>query len=159
MSYLSKTSAWNLWDIYPAVTQRVAKLSCQPSIEDVWYLLQNLGSFNVLLYDRNWNSLSTNKCRGDLFCRGGIINNTPNTGSPFLTYTTSALCCRLCIGSRLCNTQTLPPADLWWWNYEGNTLTPGCADLPEASRALRELVKCKCKLEKNCRALCIYEGY
>ena len=130
MSYLSKTSAWNLWDIYPAVTQRVAKLSCQPSIEDVWYLLQNLGSFNVLLYDRNWNSLSTNKCRGDLFCRGGIINNTPNTGSPFLTYTTSALYCRSCIGSRLCNTSnstTSRPLVVELWRQHTNSWLRGFA--------------------------------
>ena len=66
MSYISKSSALILWDIYHEVTQHFNKLRCQSSLEDVQDVLSYLERYTALLYDINSNSLSTNEC-GDTF--------------------------------------------------------------------------------------------
>ena len=120
LSYVSKTSAWNFSDVYPAITQHVAKLTCQSSLEDV--LLRDLERFTILLYDRNPNSQSTNECRRKLFCQGTMINNITETQAAFSKYILRAFCIAGHVwGQSFATLQTLPPADLWGWKYESNS--------------------------------------
>ena len=45
--------------------------------------------------------------------------------------------------------QVLPPPEVWGWKYDSGKSIPDWTDLPEASSAVRDLIKCRCNPE-NC---------
>ena len=57
-------------------------------------------------------------------------------------------------GQFLMAIQVLPLPEEWGWKYDSGKLIPDGADLPEASSAVRDLVKCRCNPEKGCHGRC-----
>ena len=86
---------------------------------------------------------------------GRMINNIPPTQAALSKHRlwASYNACHVW-GQCFARFQTLTRADLWRWKYENNMLTPDWTDLPEPSRAVWELLKCECKVIKNCRGRC-----
>lgn len=123
MSYVSKSSAGNLWDTYRQITQNFAKLSCQPSLEDVQDVFSYLERFTVLLCDRTSNSLSANECRRNLFTKEGWLLNIPTT--------TAALSKHIMRTSYI--TGYVWSQNFQLFKFYPHTLTPDWTNLPEAS--------------------------
>ncbi len=51
-------------------------------------------------------------------------------------------------GTSLVKMQNPPAVTDWGWKIEDSAIFPVWSDLPEVSKACRELIRCKCK--KNC---------
>ena len=60
-----------------------------------------------------------------------------------------------CWAQALTAKPNLPPPDEWGWK-KSETLNwePVWTILPEASKAIRELIKCGCQVDKGCRGNC-----
>lgn len=63
LSYVTKLSAWKVWELYDDVTSVFIKLRNQPSLIEVKDAMPTLERFTVLLYSRSSNALTTNECR------------------------------------------------------------------------------------------------
>ena len=50
--------------------------------------------------------------------------------------------------------QALPDVEEWGWKLVDGKLVPHWSDLPEATLAIRDLIKCMCKSDKGCRGRC-----
>ena len=79
MSFVSKNTVWKIWNFFDEATPVFMKLSDQPTIEDVKKAMPTINRFTVLLYNKTSNSLTTNKCRRELFCQGREIDKIPPT--------------------------------------------------------------------------------
>ena len=79
MSFVSKNTAWKIWNFVDEATPVFMKLSDQPAIEDVMKAMPTINRFTVLLYNKTFNSLTTNECRRELFCQEREIDKIPPT--------------------------------------------------------------------------------
>ena len=62
---------------YNEVTLYFASLSNQPSLDELRAAVSTLERLTVILYDRTLNSVTTNACTRDLFCKGRLIDKKP----------------------------------------------------------------------------------
>ena len=87
MSFVSKNTAWKIWNFVDEATPVFMKLSDQPTIEDVMKAMPTINRFTVLLYNKTFNSLTTNECRRELFCQEREIDKIPPTEAALQKHT------------------------------------------------------------------------
>ena len=137
--------------LFPEVNTWFAKLSNRPNDDDIVSALPVLERYVVLLYHRTSNCANVNTCRRELLCKGRAIDNIPPTQDALhqhhvkrAAYVAGYIC-----GSSLSPVMDLPTFEGFGWNTNA---TPHWTDLPQASKGLRELVKCNCT--KGCSGNC-----
>ena len=109
----------------------------------------------LLLYHRTSNCLNTNECRKELLCQGRNIDNIPPINAALWKYTLrSSYIAGHVWAQSMIKVQTLPTPEDWRWKFENNKLISHWTDLPEAAVAIRNFIKCACKLEEGCRERC-----
>ena len=151
---VSKATAWKIWNVFPDVNKAFAMLSDRPTENDIAKFMPVLERYVVLLYHRTSNLSDVNSCRRELFCSGRAIDNIPPTREALFQHIKrSAYFGGYVWGSSLSPKMDLPPFKLHGWNTDAS---PYWSDLPEASRGLRELIKCTCT--KGCTGNCKCRG-
>ena len=147
-----KPSAWATWTSFPEVTPTFYELSSAPDdiSEEQLHLLER---FVILMYDKTSNEESVNICRKDLFTRKSRqIENIPPTRNALLQHSKrAALQAGHIWFQSVIRMPELPDPAHWGWMRldENSPWKPFWTDLPEASKACRELIKCQCKT--SCR--------
>ena len=144
LSQVTKLSACKVWELYDDVTSVFIKLRNQSSLSEVKDAMPTLERFTVLLYSRSSNALITNECRWELFSQGKAINNIPPTGAVLWKRAPRSILCRPRVGSVLDGNSSTAIDRGMGWKYDSGKLIPDWTDLPEASSAVRDLIKCKC---------------
>ena len=160
LSQVTKNSAWKLWQVFPAVTEAFTKLSDQPSLDVVNDVFPVIERFTVLLYSRTSNALTTDEARRELFCLGRSVDKIPPTSAALFKHVLRASYIAGYYWSQaLVASQNLPSPEDWGWKDETGAFIPVWTHLPEATAALRDLIKCGCKnniCKGNCK--CIQTG-
>ena len=144
LSQVTKLSACKVWELYDDVTSVFIKLRNQSSLSEVKDAMPTLERFTVLLYSRSSNALITNECRWELFSQGKAINNIPPTGAVLWKRAPRSILCRPRVGSGLDGNSSTAIDRGMGWKYDSGKLIPDWTDLPEASSAVRDLIKCRC---------------
>ena len=144
LSQVTKLSACKVWELYDDVTSVFIKLRNQSSLSEVKDAMPTLERFTVLLYSRSSNALITNECRWELFSQGKAINNIPPTGAVLWKRAPRSTLCRPRVGSVLDGNSSTAIDRGMGWKYDSGKLIPDWTDLPEASSAVRDLIKCRC---------------
>ncbi len=165
-----KKPAWNIWKVYPELTDALLQLSCSPSEipEDV---LHSIERFVILIYDRTNMCTDIKEARRKLFARKSNVKQIPPTKAALEQHVKRAVYQRGHVwGQTLLTTPSLPSPTSWGWTKtEDGLYEPIWTMLPEASKACYELLSCKCKkdcltrckckkAELECTALCACEG-
>lgn len=154
-SQVSKGSAWKIWDLFDDITPIFEKLSCQPSFTEVEESLPIIERFTVLLYNRTSNCLTTNECRKDLFCKGRSIDSIPPTSAALSKHVLrSSYIAGYVWDQSIIANQVLPDPEEWGWKIVDGSFIPHWSDLPDATVASRQLIKCSCNPEKGCKGRC-----
>lgn len=149
-AHVSKKTAWKVWEVFPSVSEAFASLSNQPTEAAIEEALPILERFVVLLYHRTSNCTSVNECRRELFCNGRACDNIPPTQAALLQHVKRAAFISGHVWAKsLLPMQDLPAFEEWGWKEDGK---PYWTELPEASRGVRQLIKCGCK--KGCKTNC-----
>ena len=127
-----------------------------PTVQDVIDAMPTLERFVVLMYDRTSNCLDVNSCRRELFVKKGRpMDALPPTSAALFQHSLRAAYQAGHVWKQaLVKQQVLPSPENWGWMKEGDGYVPRWTTLQEASRAIRELVRCRCKPEKGCRGRC-----
>ena len=86
-SFVSKNSAWKIWNFFDEATPIFMNFSDQPTIEDVKKAMPSVNRFTVLLYNKASNSLTTNECGRELFYQGREIDEIPPTETALWKHT------------------------------------------------------------------------
>ena len=148
--HVSKATAWKVWNLFPDVNDTFATLSYLPSDTDISDAMPLLERFVVLLYHRAWNCADVNSYRRELFCKGRAIDNIPPTKDALYQHVRRAAYISGYVwGNLLIPMMNLPPFEMHGWKADA---TPHWTNLPQASKGLRELIKCNCK--KGCTGNC-----
>ena len=109
---------------------------------------QLLERFTVIIYCNTSNLVSVNEARRELFSqKNRTIENIPPTQEALLLHTLRAVYqTGIWAASDQCE-QKPPTPEGFGWHFESATCTwhPVWSNLPVASRACSELVKCACK--------------
>ena len=151
-----------VWESFEEITPVFEKLSNRPSLSDVEESLPIIERFTVLLYNKTSNCLTTNECRKDLFCKGRSINSIPPTSAALLKQVMRACFIAGYSWYESINPyQILPSPEDWGWNVRNGSYIPNWTDLPDATIASRQLIKCSCDPEKGCkgRYKCVSSGF
>ena len=99
-----------------------------------------LERYVVLLYHKTPNLSDVNSCRRELFCNGRSIDDIPPTREALLQHIQrSGYFGGYVWGSSLSPKMDLPPFKLHGRNTDASS---HWSELPDASRGLRELIKC-----------------
>ena len=147
--HVSKATAWKVWSLFPLVDESFAKHKNQPTADDT-ESMPLLERFVVLLYHRTSNCIDVNSCRRELFCKGRAINNIPPTQDALHQHVRRAAYMGCYVwGNYLIPVMNLPSYEAYGWKADA---TPHWTDLPQASKGLRELIKCNCI--KGCTGNC-----
>ena len=155
LSHVTKGSAWKVWDLFGDITPVFESLSDQPTLSLIEESLPVIERFTVLLYNRTSNCLTTNECRKDLFCKGRTIDNIPPTSAALLKHVLrSSYIAGYVWEQSIVANQVLPDAEEWGWKMVDGKLVPHWTDLPDATIASRQLIKCSCNPEKGCKGRC-----
>ena len=145
-AHVSKATAWKVWTLFPEIDETFAKLSNRPTENDILESMSLLERFVVLLYHRTSNCADVNSCRRELFCKGRAIDNLPPTRDALYQQVRRAACIAGYVwGSSLIPIMNLPSFEMYGWNADA---TPHWTNIPQASKGLRELIKCNCS--KGC---------
>ena len=118
--------------------------------------------FTVLLYNSTSNCLTTNECRKDLFCKGRSIDSIPPTSAALSKHVLrSSYIAGYVWGQSIIANQVLPNPEEWGWKIVDGNFIPHWTDLPDATVACRQLIKCSCNPEKGCkgRCKCVTSGF
>ena len=147
-----KKSAFMTWNSYPEIAGIFRVFATMPS-EVTEDQLRMIERYVILMYEKTSSEQSVNKCRKDLFSNmSRQIENIPPTNATLLQHTKHAnLQAGYVWAHSTVRTPYLPnPQDWGWARHSDNSLwEPLWADLSEASKACRELIKCCCK--SSCR--------
>ena len=148
--HVSKATTWKVWNLFPDVNDTFAKLSNLPSDTDISDAMLLLERFVGLLYHRASNCADVNSCRREHFCKGRAIDNIPPTKDALYQHVRRAAYISGYVwGNSLIPMMNLQPFEKHGWNADA---TPHWTNLPQASKGLRELIKCNCK--KGCTGNC-----
>ncbi len=165
-----KKTAWNIWKVYPELTDALLKMSCALSEipEDV---LHSIKRFVILIYDRTNMCTDINEARRKLFARKSNMKQISPTKAALEQHVKRALYQGGHVwGETLLRTPLLHSPTSWGWTKTEDGLYEQIwIMLPEASKACYELLSCKCKkgcltwckckkAELECTALCTCEG-
>jgi len=148
-----KKTAWDVWGVYPEITATFSMLS-NSTVQISEDMIANIERYIVLLYSRSSDAYRVNEARRELFVRGTrLLENIPPTQAALIQHVRrAAYQAGLVWGQSLVTQQKLPSPGIWGWEeYEGEWI-PKWTDLPEASVACQELVRCGCK--KSCQGRC-----
>lgn len=151
---IGKRTAWTAWKSYPEITSVFRKLSdCPPAMNDTD--ISSIEKFTVHLYDKNCTTESINTFRKDLFSRKGrAVDRIPPTRHALIQHVKrSAFIAGHIGGSSLTTSGTTEVPTDWGWVRAEGRLTPFWTDLPEISKACKELIKCGCR--KGCKTTCM----
>lgn len=137
-----KKSAWDVWNVFPEITNVFASLTVTPGgfSNDI----ASIERFVVLLYSRTSSQASVNKARQELFSRNArTLENIPPTQAALLQHTKHAVYqAGFVWGS--------PSA--WGWEKVGHEWRPVWTLLAQAQDTCYELIHCGCK--KGCKRQC-----
>ena len=150
-----KKSAWEIWNVFPEVTDTFSALMGQPQQSDVDAAMTTLERFVVLLYDKTSSKSHVNEARVDLFAqKGRDVHHIPPTQGSLLQHTRRAVYqAGYCWSQSLSPMAQLPQPEGWGWiGAAGGTWEVMWSSLPEASKVCRELVRCGCT--KGCQTNC-----
>ena len=156
MSFVSKKKfAWKIWNFFDEATPVFMKLSDQPTNEDVKKAMPTINPLTVLLYYKTSNSLTKNECRRELFCQGRETDKIPPKEAALWKHTckSSYIAGYDWIQSTIPKKE-LPSPEEWGWKFQDGKYTPHWTELPEASIAIRDLVRYRCNPEKGCKGRC-----
>ena len=117
--------------------------------------MKTLETFTVILYDRTSNSVTTNACRRDLFCKGRSIGNIPPTSAALIKHALrSAYIAGHAWGQSNNPHQDLPSPVEWVWKEKDGKYIADWTDLPDAALGIRDLIRCSCNPQKECKGHC-----
>ncbi|KAE8742548.1 hypothetical protein FOCC_FOCC011900 [Frankliniella occidentalis] len=152
----SKNTAFEAWMSFPDVTDAFLSIAAG-NMEEAMSLLEK---FVVALYDRSCSSSTVNECRRYLIVKKDRqVENIPPTYGALKKHTERAMYIGGCIwGHALDLTQNLPSPAQYGWVETERGWKPAWTDLPPASKACRELLKCSCKKGCTNRCKCVQEG-
>ena len=152
-----KITCWNIWRLFPLVTDSFIALSRGPSQIDAAHLTV-LEQFVVLIYDKTSQLTEVNRARLNLFTKQNRqIDNIPPTQAALLqhilrsTYQGGHVW-----GQCLVKQQHLPsPGDWGWFKEETEKAwSPVWTMLPEALHSCLELISCTCRTLQCTRCKC-----
>ena len=152
-----KNTAWATWKVFEEITPAFVALSSMPTEDRLKDMMPEIERFVTLMYDRTSTCTTVNEARKDLFTRKGrSIETIPPTYGALLEHTKRvAYQAGYCWGQTLTPNPTLPSPAEWGWARSANgQWQPYWTMLPEASKAIQQLIKCGCKLENGCRGRC-----
>lgn len=144
---IGKKTAWNVLNSMPHLHKLFADLSQTPNYISSDQFDQ-IERFTILLYQRTSELTSVNDLRKQLFSQLRNIENVPPSKNALEQHVKRAVYQAGFIwGQTLTANPTVPSPEDWGWmrRERDSSLTPYWTDLPEASKACRELIKCGCK--------------
>ena len=148
-----KTSAWDVWNVFPQITDTFSMLASVPEEipEQAMALIER---FVVLLYSRTSSQTTVNEARQELFSKGNrTLEKIPPTKAALLQHTRRAVYQAGHIwGNALVPKPTLPSPSGWGWEKDENRWKPVWTLLPQAQQICYELIHCGCK--KGCTRIC-----
>lgn len=153
-----KSTSWNVWRIFPEVTDAFLSLAEGPSKFDE-SLLPLLERFVVLMYDKGSEILTVNQARLYLFSRcNRLLQNIPPTQAALRQHILRAAYQGGHIRGRcLVTNPPIPSPSLWGWTKsrtptsltldgdQPKSWLPAWTTLPEASTSCQTLIRCGCK--------------
>ena len=149
-----KKSFYEAWRKVPEITPLFCKLSQINSADDITedeYRL--IEKFVVVLYSRTCNAETVNAARRKLFAHENrTIENIPPTKAALYQHILRSVIQASKWYTCLEKSQDYKDPCEWGWKLNGGTFYPLRTELPAASQAYRELVKCACK--NSCTAHC-----
>ena len=96
-----------------------------------------------------------NVARQRLVARGRTIDRVPPTEAALLEHTRrAAYRAGHTWGNSIIPSPELPDTSIWGWKMDNSKLVPNWTKLPEASKACRQLIKCKCSVKGRCKFKC-----
>ena len=151
-----KKSAWDVWRVFPDVTQAFCDLSAPLNSisNDVYQLLER---YVVILYDRTSSSISLDESRKELFTKRNRrkIESLPPTTAAFKQHVKRAAYQSGHVwGQALVPEMQLPCPSAWGWSRTTHGWEPYWTSLPAATKGCRELKKCSCKSSCSNRCSC-----
>lgn len=147
-----KKTAWDVWNVFPEVTDIFVELSSVPQeVSDDNLLL--IERFFVLLYDRTSTVMKVNSMRQHLFSkRARTLEHIPPTEAALRQHTLRAAYQAGHIwGQTLAKQPVIPSPEGWGWKREGDW-KPIWTTLNQAQDICYELIRCGCK--KGCKGQC-----
>ena len=116
--------------------------------------MNTIQRFVVLMYDRASQCIEINKARKKIFARCNNVKGIPPTYDALEQHVKRAAFQGGFIWSNTLEKQPeLPsPCDWGWRKDDSGLYEPHCPNLPDASKACKELISCKCK--KGCKKGC-----
>ena len=152
-SWRSKTFAWDVWNVFPQITDTFSMLASVPEEipEQAMTLIERFG---MLLYSRTSSQTTANKARQELVSKGNrTLENIPPTQEALLQHTRREVYQAGHIwGNALVPKPTLPSPSDWGWEKNENGWKPVWTLLPQAQQICYELIHCGCK--KGCTRIC-----
>ena len=148
-----KRSAWDVWSVFPELTQILCTLKASPEIitEESLAVWER---FVVLLYDRTSSLLKVNEARQELFCKKSReFDSIPPTKAALEQHIRRAVFQGAHIWGQtlLCQPALPSPAD-WGWQRQAHRWSPYWTTLKQAKDTSYELIHCGCKTA--CRGRC-----
>ena len=112
--------------------------------------------FVCLMYKPTTSCESVDDLRRELFTKEGRdLESIPPTSAALFQHTLRAAFVAGHIWRQsLVPVPTYPPVEEWGWKITDKVPTPLWSTLPEASSAIKELIKCGCNPTKGCRGRC-----
>ena len=130
-----KTSAWDVWKVFPQLTDTFSMLASVP--EEIPEQAMALNKrFVVLLYNRTSLQTTVIEARQELFSKGNqTLENIPPTQVAFLQHTRRAVHQAGHIwGNALVLKPSLPSPSDWGWDKDENRWKPVWTLLPQAQQ-------------------------
>ena len=124
------------------------------SIDTLQDVMPVLERFVVLMYDRSSICMNVNDAHKELFVhKGRSIESIPPTADALFQHSKrsvyqSGYCWRQCL---VCVPELPSPSNWGWQKGPDQTWQPIWTNLPQASQACQEMLRCSCKAEKGCR--------
>ena len=149
-----KASFYRTWSMLPEVTETFIKLGNVKDVKDISEQdIRWIEKFFVTLYSATLNTEEVNVARRMLFTQGSrALENIPPTLSFLQKHILRASLQATYWSNGLVKQRPhLDPLE-WGWRKLGDSVVPFWSDLPDASTACRELIKCGCR--KTCRGRC-----
>ena len=148
-----KKSAWATWECFPDLTDALIALASCPEMISM-EVMNTIQRFVVLMYDRASQCIEINKARKKIFARCNNVKRIPPTYDALEQHVKRAAFQGGFIWINTLEKQPeLPsPCDWGWRKDDSGLYEPHWTNLPDASKACKELISCKCK--KGCKKGC-----
>ena len=139
-----KTSGWDMWNVFPQITDTFLMLASVPE-EIAEQAMAQIERFVVLLYSRTSSQRTMNKARQELFSKGNrTLENIPQPQAALLQHTRRAVY----QAGHIWGKPTRPSPSDWGWEKNENEWKPVWTLLPQAQQICYKLIYCGCK--KGC---------